>query len=70
MDVTMIGLQNAGKTSLLRVLTVSVVSPRGLDRGCRLTNLVQGGEFVIEYVLPLHNPDPPFLFPDKCCCSG
>jgi hypothetical protein len=27
MEVTMVGLQNAGKTSLLRVLAVSIPSP-------------------------------------------
>lgn len=31
MDVTMIGLQNAGKTSLLRVLSVSKSSPTPLE---------------------------------------
>lgn len=53
MDVTMIGLQNAGKTSLLRVLAVSE------NRKTRLTKMKiavadnsdpyrQGGEFAIE----------------------
>jgi hypothetical protein len=36
MDVTMIGLQNAGKTSLLRVLSVSS-SHHPRDCGCGLT---------------------------------
>lgn len=31
MDVTMIGLQNAGKTSLLRVLAVSIHDQNFLD---------------------------------------
>ena len=52
MDVTMIGLQNAGKTSLLRVLAVSgphqslllCLFRFGIDSRC----LFQGGEFTIE----------------------
>jgi ABC-type phosphate/phosphonate transport system ATPase subunit len=45
MDITMIGLQNAGKTSLLRVLAVCSKPLRvhvSADRG------LQGGEFTIE----------------------
>ena len=34
MDVTMIGLQNAGKTSLLRVLAVSLPVHRRPMRSC------------------------------------
>ena len=51
MDVTMIGLQNAGKTSLLRVLAVSL---RLRCRFCSYSALIvlQGGEFTIEYVRP------------------
>jgi ABC-type phosphate/phosphonate transport system ATPase subunit len=53
MDVTMIGLQNAGKTSLLRVLAVSIlVTIHAVALSSRLTVVVQGGEFTIEYVLP------------------
>ena len=44
MDVTMIGLQNAGKTSLLRVLAVIDTIPRCATL---LTDL-QGGEFTVE----------------------
>jgi len=47
MDVTMIGLQNAGKTSLLRVLSVSYGSCSALQRP-PLTPLPQGGEFTVE----------------------
>ena len=53
MDVTMIGLQNAGKTSLLRVLAVSEIG-RPLRRGAPqcsadiLDPYRQGGEFAIE----------------------
>lgn len=54
MDVTMVGLQNAGKTSLLRVLAVSRAqrSPGeppvdGLGPP-QLTTCLQGGEFTIE----------------------
>ena len=47
MDVTMIGLQNAGKTSLLRVLAVCSVPPPGrCDRVLIVT--IKGGEFTIE----------------------
>lgn len=34
MDITMIGLQNAGKTSLLRVLAVSAVQARSGKLSC------------------------------------
>lgn len=34
MDITMIGLQNAGKTSLLRVLAVSPIPFRNYVRAC------------------------------------
>lgn len=47
MNVTMIGLQNAGKTSLLRVLTVS--RPTAFCRTELMRNF-QGQEFTIEYV--------------------
>jgi hypothetical protein len=57
MDITMIGLQNAGKTSLLRVLAVSLLpfwTIRVLGRcSCdeaKMTDCVQGGEFTVEYV--------------------
>ena len=51
MDITMIGLQNAGKTSLLRVLAVSVcrfgtipVQRRGISiDGIVLTDLIRAG---------------------------
>lgn len=46
MDITMIGLQNAGKTSLLRVLAVG-----GLVHFIHVianAALFQGGEFTIE----------------------
>lgn len=48
MDVTMIGLQNAGKTSLLRVLSVRI--PVGSKDRPVITNEIfcQGGEFTIE----------------------
>jgi ABC-type polysaccharide/polyol phosphate transport system ATPase subunit len=36
MDITMIGLQNAGKTSLLRVLAVSAVPPRVGKLSCNI----------------------------------
>lgn len=45
MDVTMIGLQNAGKTSLLRVLAVSFHNDNG---DIALIWCIQGGEFTIE----------------------
>ena len=45
MDVTMIGLQNAGKTSLLRVLAVSY---QHQYRRLKLIQSLQGGEFTIE----------------------
>lgn len=47
MDVTMIGLQNAGKSSLLRVLAVS---PPQADMvfGIFTDHLSQGGEFTVE----------------------
>jgi len=48
MDITMIGLQNAGKTSLLRVLAVSSsVMQSQVDRDADIN---QGGEFTVEYV--------------------
>lgn len=59
MDITMIGLQNAGKTSLLRVLAVSPLlfwTIRVLGRcfcdEAKMTDCVQGGEFTVEYVNP------------------
>ena len=55
MDITMIGLQNAGKTSLLRVLAVSVIflplnERRVAQQFDASTNdpIHQGGEFTIE----------------------
>ena len=45
MDVTMIGLQNAGKTSLLRVLSVGCCDP---SSEAFHTDILQGGEFTIE----------------------
>jgi len=36
MDITMIGLQNAGKTSLLRVLAVSAVPLRSGKLSCNI----------------------------------
>ncbi len=56
MDVTMIGLQNAGKTSLLRVLAVSERNMRkALHHVVNETAVLtfgipyhQGGEFAIE----------------------
>ena len=58
MDITMIGLQNAGKTSLLRVLAVSSYPFGKLScniadvpsDGSVLADPLQGGEFTIEYV--------------------
>lgn len=51
MDVTMIGLQNAGKSSLLRVLAVRL-SPFPSSLSLDLLNSThikpQGGEFTIE----------------------
>jgi ABC-type phosphate/phosphonate transport system ATPase subunit len=49
MDVTMIGLQNAGKTSLLRVLSVSLnLSQSILQPSQANKSAFQGGEFTIE----------------------
>lgn len=45
MDITMIGLQNAGKTSLLRVLAVSALVTATLSIA---DFQFQGGEFTIE----------------------
>jgi hypothetical protein len=57
MDITMIGLQNAGKTSLLRVLAVSPRPVLDSFACCPdapaprpMTDCVQGGEFTVEYV--------------------
>jgi len=51
MDITMIGLQNAGKTSLLRVLAVSYPRPPPRYRaGTDCADGDQGGEFTLEYV--------------------
>ena len=47
MDVTIIGLQNAGKTSLLRVLSVGQTSQCST---AGRTNPKQGAEFTIEYI--------------------
>lgn len=44
----MVGLQNAGKTSLLRVLAVSRIGfEKGNERQSKLTFL-KGGEFTLE----------------------
>jgi hypothetical protein len=50
MDITMLGLQNAGKTSLLRVLAVSADLCITLVRllAQSLTLRAQGGEFTTE----------------------
>jgi ADP-ribosylation factor-like protein 8 len=49
MDVTMIGLQNAGKSSLLRVLAVSSASNiPTLIFGILTDRVSQGGEFTVE----------------------
>jgi GTPase SAR1 family protein len=64
LDVTLIGLQNAGKTSLLRVLSVSSLLPTGPPLDIVKPNAIppvhphpsltivihgqQGGEFTIE----------------------
>jgi hypothetical protein len=48
MDITMLGLQNAGKTSILRVLAVSTPAAQCFVCECRLTDANQGGEFTIE----------------------
>ena len=50
----MIGLQNAGKTSLLRVLAVSALATywsqtRFTRAGALLKLSSQGGEFTVEY---------------------
>ena len=50
MDITMIGLQNAGKTSLLRVLAVRSSALFSLNT--QADSVAQGGEFTIEYVRP------------------
>jgi len=58
MDITMIGLQNAGKTSLLRVLAVSesLASVCSCDQRTTIVHeedlliVFQGGEFTIECV--------------------
>lgn len=47
MDVTMIGLQNAGKTSLLRVLAVGQIA-RFLVDSAIANQRSQGGEFTVE----------------------
>jgi GTPase SAR1 family protein len=60
MDITMIGLQNAGKTSLLRVLAVRIPTrPPNKHRTLADTDICdeQGGEFTLEYV-PLNVIDP------------
>lgn len=50
MEVTLVGLQNAGKTSLLRVLAVSMAPrPRPLaPRSPANVSSFQGGEFTLE----------------------
>jgi GTPase SAR1 family protein len=47
MEVTMVGLQNAGKTSLLRVLAVGSILPQS-DRSALTQCFSQGGEFTLE----------------------
>lgn len=62
MDITMIGLQNAGKTSLLRVLAVGsllLLPPRLIyegrfESGCNPLDLWRVWEFE-EYLLMLFN---------------
>ena len=51
MDITIIGLQNAGKTSLLRVLAVGDVTSRLeiVDDGDYWLTRFKGDEFTIEY---------------------
>lgn len=71
MDITMIGLQNAGKTSLLRVLAVSFIFthlffPCGafyFGRDADGVN-VQGGEFTLEYgdSFPSHPRENTYTF--------
>jgi GTPase SAR1 family protein len=55
MDITMIGLQNAGKTSLLRALAISYPY-QTFHSSLKIPRLIpgyeQGGEFTIEYVFP------------------
>ena len=47
MEVTLVGLQNAGKTSLLRVLAVR--PPSAVDSAVANIKLrLQGGEFTLE----------------------
>ncbi|KAE8443044.1 hypothetical protein EG329_002438 [Mollisiaceae sp. DMI_Dod_QoI] len=51
MDITMIGLQNAGKTSLLRVLAVSYPRPPPRYRaGTDCADADQGGEFTLDSI--------------------
>lgn len=76
MDITMIGLQNAGKTSLLRVLAVSVcrfgtipVQRRGISiDGIVLTDSIRAGSSPSSTfrVASCHPSLPPvFLFIDS-----
>lgn len=44
MDITILGLQNAGKTSLVRVLAVRYRNAHS----SRKSHVLQGGEFTIE----------------------
>jgi ABC-type phosphate/phosphonate transport system ATPase subunit len=50
MDVTLIGLENAGKTSLLRVLSVRICKLYRdfIFRPIANMSSIQGGEFTIE----------------------
>lgn len=48
MDVTMIGLQNAGKTSLLRVISVSCQRHPTSSITEAFADHFQGGEFTLE----------------------
>jgi hypothetical protein len=80
MDITMIGLQNAGKTSLLRVLAVSLpwcqvalpLLPFPHHHDDELTECVQGGEFTVEYVnvcSMLRKQQRPVLVPLFCATN-
>lgn len=48
MDVTMIGLQNAGKSSLLRVLAVCLRHTWSVMNNIMTDAILQGAEFTVE----------------------